>query len=362
MTGDRPTVLPTAEVRLRSSDPLGPTIGFFTALGFKVRTILPADHPTTVRLEGHGLRIVLAPDADLPTGVVVIRDDTEEPRSMTAPNGTVVRFEPATPTVDLPAIRQEFVLTRGEAGDAFGEGRAGMQYRDLIPSRLGGAYIASNILIPTGGPVPDYVHYHHVRFQMIYCHRGWVKVLYEDQGEMITMRPGDCVLQPPTIRHRVCEASDAMEVIEIGCPAVHETWADPDTELPTGRLLPDRGFGDVGHRFVFHVADETPWSPWSAPGWSDSGWESRDTGIGGATDGMAQVHTIRAQSAAAHADLTHDGEFRFVVVRDGHATLARDGAEPTVVRSGDSVNIPPGMSVTLSDTSPDLVLLHTSLP
>jgi hypothetical protein len=48
-----------------------------------------------------------------------------------------------------------------------------MQYRDLLPSRLGGRYIASHIRIPDGGPVPDYVHYHRVRFQMIFCKAGW---------------------------------------------------------------------------------------------------------------------------------------------------------------------------------------------
>jgi quercetin dioxygenase-like cupin family protein len=41
---------------------------------------------------------------------------------------------------------------------------------------------------------------------MIYCHRGWVRVVYEDQGEPFVMHPGDCVLQPPGIRHRVLEA------------------------------------------------------------------------------------------------------------------------------------------------------------
>ncbi|MEN9823206.1 MAG: hypothetical protein RLZ04_1632 [Actinomycetota bacterium] len=347
----------TAEILLRGSDPLGPTIGFFTALGFRVRTILPADHPTMVRLEGHGLRLVLDSTADHPAGHVVLRSDTEEPRTLTAPNGTLVTIEAATPRVDIPEIRQEFVLTRAETGDAFGEGRAGMQYRDLIPSRLGGAYIASNILIPTGGDVPDYVHYHNVRFQMIYCHRGWVKVLYEDQGEMLTMRPGDCVLQPPTIRHRVCEASDGMEVVEIGCPAIHETWADPDTELPTGRSLPDRGYGEIGHRFVFHVAEESAWTPWT-----QGGWECRDTGITAATDGMADVHTVRPIDTGSRADMTHDGEFSFVFVRDGEVTLERDGADPTVLRSGDSINIPPGMRVALSSPTADLTLLHVGLP
>ena len=127
-----------------------------------------------------------------------------------------------------------------------------MQYRDLIPSRLGGRFIASHIRIPDGGPVPDYVHFHHIRFQMIYCKAGWARLVYEDQGEPFLFHAGDCVLQPPEIRHRVLEASDGLEVIEIGCPAVHETFADHAMTLPTPHLLPERDFG--GQRFVRHVA------------------------------------------------------------------------------------------------------------
>ena len=70
--------------------------------------------------------------------------------------------------------------------------------------RLGGSIIASHIRIPDGGPVPDMVHYHTVGFQLIYCYKGWVDVLYEDQGnEMMRLSAGDCVIQPPEIRHRV---------------------------------------------------------------------------------------------------------------------------------------------------------------
>ena len=114
---------------------------------------------------------------------------------------------------------------------SWNEGRAGMLYRDLIPSRLGGRFIASHISIPTGGEVPDYVHFHKVRFQMIYCIFGWAKLVYECQGEPFVMNAGDCVLQPPEIRHRVLETSDKFEVLEIGCPAIHETFADHELPL-----------------------------------------------------------------------------------------------------------------------------------
>ena len=115
-----------------------------------------------------------------------------------------------------------------------GVGRAGMRYRDLIPDRWGGSFVASHITIPEGGPVPDYVHFHKVRFQMIFVKSGWVRLVYEDQGEPFVMVAGDCVLQPPEIRHRVLESSPGLEVIEIGCPALHETIADWSLALPNG--------------------------------------------------------------------------------------------------------------------------------
>ena len=42
--------------------------------------------------------------------------------------------------------------------------------------------VASHIRVGTDGPVPDYVHFHRVQFQIIYCVRGWAKLVYEDAG------------------------------------------------------------------------------------------------------------------------------------------------------------------------------------
>ncbi|HEX3102389.1 MAG TPA: VOC family protein, partial [Pyrinomonadaceae bacterium] len=119
-------------------------------------------------------------------------------------------------------------------------GRAGMEYRDLIPGRLGGKVIVSHIRLTSGGEVPDYVHYHKVDFQMIYCKRGRISVVYEDQGPPFWLETGDCVLQPPEIRHRVLECTAGAEVIEVSMPAEHETWVEHEMELPTSELKPDR--------------------------------------------------------------------------------------------------------------------------
>ena len=78
-----------------------------------------------------------------------------------------------------------------------------MLYRDLLPDRYGGLVIASHIHVPEGGNVSDYVHYHRVAFQLIFCVKGSARLVYEDQGEPFDLCAGDCVLQPPTLRHKV---------------------------------------------------------------------------------------------------------------------------------------------------------------
>ena len=84
---------------------------------------------------------------------------------------------------------------------------------------------------------------------MIFCYKGWVKVVYEDQGSPFVMNSGDCVLQPPHIRHQVFECSDRLEVIEVSCPAEHETYTDQLLELPNSKTDPYRNFS--GQRFFF---------------------------------------------------------------------------------------------------------------
>ena len=262
------------------------TLEFFRArLGFRVDAIYPADDPREVELSGHGVRLHLRRAAEDPTDpprLRVVSSAAHEARELIAPNGARVEFVPASDdaTRALPPLRQELVLTHNDDRARWIVGRAGMQYRDLVPGRLGGRFIASHIRIPAGGPVPDSVHFHEIRFQMIFCYRGWVRVVYEDQGPPFVLRAGDCVLQPPRIRHRVLESSPGLEVIEIGCPAEHPTRLDHALELPTAARDPARDFS--GQRFVRHEAERARYLPWRA-----EGFEARDTGIAAATCGIA---------------------------------------------------------------------------
>lgn len=243
----------------------------------------------------------------------------------------------------LPAFKPEPVLTRAGASSA--EGRAGMLYRDLIPGRLGGRYIASHISIPVGGPVSDWVHYHRIALQMIYVRRGWVRVVYQDQGDPFVMNEGDLVLQPPTIRHRVLESSGPLEVVEITAPALHETFADHAMSLPGGEQM---GRAYCGQAFLHSVAAETDWTPYR-------GAEARQTRMHSATGGLCEVRTIRAAGAAAIEFPPHDGELVFGFVLDGQAEFNGNSLD-----AADSFVVPPGEPWKLAGMSRDFRLLHVT--
>jgi len=204
-------------------------------------------------LERDGYRLLMIKPADAPREALLSRDRV------------ILRLRIGSkfqvPSSKLEAYRTNlepgtlnFELTRDSEWSA---GRAGMMYRDLIPDRLGGRVIASHIRITEGGPVADRVHYHKIDFQVIYCLKGAIRVVYESQGEPFWLRPSDCVLQPPEIRHRVLEAEAGSEVIELTSPAEHETWFDHEMQLPNAVVIPDRTFGE--RRFVLHTTTDSEW-------------------------------------------------------------------------------------------------------
>ena len=284
-------------------------LDFYTGKpGFRLDLIYPADAPRVAELSGYGIRVRLEQD-------------------------------------------EQFQTSRDSE---WCTGRAGMQYRDLIPDRWGGRFIASHIRIPDGGPVPDYVHHHDVDFQMIYCYRGWVRVVYEDQGPPFVLQTGDCVLQPPHIRHRVLECSDHMEVIEVGSPAEHETQVDHDMELPTSKVDANRSFGD--QRFVRHQSSYAKWFPGPY-----EGFEARDTGIGDATSGLASVLVLRPTGDVRSVAIGSGAKFVFTFVLQGSMTLQHENASPHEYSAGDSFVISAGLPATIVEASDDLELLHVIL-
>ena len=344
-------LLPTEELR--------DDLPFFTkTLGMRLDSIYPADNPSNASFSGHGLSIRIDKAAKVPPGTLRIMTDdvagfADGETKLVAPNGTRIEIVPRTPTVDQPKTQHEFGVRRLRDEAPWVIGRAGMHYRDLIPSRLGGSIIASHIRIPDGGPVPDMVHYHTVGFQLIFCYKGWVDVLYEDQGDMIRLEAGDCVTQPPEIRHRVCHASPEIEVIEIGVPAEHITTIDHEMTLPNGKGDPNREWD--GQRFVHHLKSKAVWKPHRIPG-----FVSRDTGISEGTKGVAGIEVARYDGGAP-AKTTHDADIHFTFVMEGRMTLEAEGQPPRDLERGDAFVIPPGMVAQYTNCSEDLELLEATL-
>lgn len=338
---------------------LAPMLAFFLErLRFRVDAIFPADAPHTALISGYGLNLYLTQGAqEGPSTLRLLCDDplavADGQTELTAPNGMTVRLVHADPPMTVPPTRQALVVTPLNENAHWGVGRAGMRYRDLLPDRHGGAFIASHIRLLKGGPVADYVHYHKVRFQLIFCRKGWVRVVYEGQGEPFLLEAGDCVLQPPLIRHRVLESSAGAEVIEIGAPAQHITMADPDMTLPSAPLPPDHAFG--GQRFVRSRLSEAVWAPWRL-----AGFEARDTGIAKATDGLASVRVVRNASAAPVANHAQDSEFCFFYVLSGQMLVELDGARHEL-HADDSLTLPAGLPYRISATQP-LEFLEVLLP
>ncbi|ANP38657.1 hypothetical protein JL2886_03786 [Phaeobacter gallaeciensis] len=352
-----------AEMRLPTQE-LRDDIPFYTkTLGMKLDMIYPADDPRIGVFSGHGLRLRIERGA--PESPGTLRILTEDPegfaggaRSLTAPNGTKIEIEERHQPIVMPDTVHSFVVRRLKDQAPWIIGRAGMHYRDLVPDRLGGSIIASHIRIPDGGPVPDMVHFHRVGFQLIFCIHGWVDVVYEDQGEKMRLTAGDCFIQPPEIRHRVLEASDNVQVIEIGVPAEHVTEIDHEMTLPTPHYRPDREW--QGQRFVYNQAAGADWVPFRLPG-----FVCRDTTINDNTKGVASVQVVRrAEGAEAGNSLwaSHDTDILFTFVMEGSVTLHGEGRDPYELEAGDAFVIPPGMKTRLSDGSADLELLEVSLP
>jgi mannose-6-phosphate isomerase-like protein (cupin superfamily) len=336
------------------------TLAFFDQrLGFRLEAIYPADSPAVAVLSGYGIRVRLERDYVGAPGL--LRLACAEPAAIAngrleleAPNGTRVLLVATAPELPLPPLQPSLVITRLDETN-WSAGRAGMLYRDLIPDRQGGRFVASHIRISDGGPVPDYVHFHKVRFQMIYCHKGWVRVVYEDQGPPFVLRPGDCVLQPPEIRHRVLESSAGLEVIEVSCPAEHETLADHELSLPTATRDRKREYG--GQRFVHHELATAPWGPWRLPG-----FEARELGFARATGQLARARVARRLGVVAPQPTRHEGELLFMFVLAGALTLRCDGKRAERLSADDCFVIPAGLWHEIDQCSEDIELLEVCLP
>ena len=217
------------------------------------------------------------------------------------------------------------------------------------------------------------VHFHAIGFQLIFCVSGWVRLVYEDQGHPFILNAGDCVIQPPRIRHRVLESGEGLEVVEIGVPAEHATVLDWEMELPTKVVRADREW--EGQRFVHSKAADAVWGKGSV-----EGFDSRETGIAEGTKGVAGVQVLRPMPKGGDGVVvSHQGDILFtckstrqraayfdadflLVVLSGSCTLRSEQNGVHQISAGDAYTVPPGYKTSLCEMSRDLSLLEVALP
>jgi mannose-6-phosphate isomerase-like protein (cupin superfamily) len=330
-----------------AADPLDATIEFLERLGFRLEEIAPADDPAEALMTGHGLRLRLDRAHRGATELLFSAGGTLTPGRHVGPIGLVVEVAAGRELYTPPAA-PVFVHTR-LADTPFHPGRAGLLYRDLLPSRLGGRWIASHIRVARGGPVDDRVHHHRVRLQLIHCVSGEAELVYQGQGPAFAFRAGDLVLQPPGLRHRVLAASAGFEVVELASPAWHPTLIDHELLLPSPERVLDRA--REGQRFLHAVGDRCPPQPLSP------GVTARDLGLQSATGGLATARTLRFDGPGS-VEVRASDDLRFLFVSAG--TGAVDGPPGAALAPGDAVALPPGPFVLTG--SPGFQVLEVTSP
>ena len=310
----------------------------FTNAGFRLHSLGPADDPSYA--------VVFKPHPEVPA---VLRLDTDAYAAgrrtaylATAPGSDAPTAAWITESDSVIAANESAPAAGGQpppglqfstwAEDEWGIGRAGMRYRDLLPGRWGGQFIASHIHIPIGGPVPDYVHYHDVDFQLIFCHRGWVRVVYEDQGEPFVLEPGDAILQAPGIRHRVLESSDDLYVVEISSPAEHPTYVEQQLDLPNGITAGRRYGGQDYVHFVFQ----------HAPVKRVGSVAVRSLGLEQATDGRYGTSLLEMSNDPVTIPDLDGSDFALLVVLNGAIVVSPDSADNSrTMQVGESLTFDP---------------------
>ena len=168
------------------------------------------------------------------------------------------------------------------------------------------------------------------------------------------MNSEDCVLQPPHIRHQVLECSDRLEVIEVSCPAEHETYTDHLLELPNSKTDPSRNFS--GQRFLFFQGEKTAWEK------HPSGGFFRDTGIGSATRGIAEVRVLRPDNNKSNNTRSHQGELLYYFVLKGSTKLNLENHGSSPFSEGDTASIPQGLNYSFGKVSENTEILEVHLP
>ena len=125
-------------------------------------------------------------------------------------------------------FKHKFIVSVADIASYIDGLRVFLEYRDLgISEASNGDYKAHILRVKKNFKGDQEMHTtgfhkHMVDFQMYYVLNGWVKFIYDGEGEL-TFKKGDCVMAPAAIKHNELSCSDDFEALEILSPAKHDT-------------------------------------------------------------------------------------------------------------------------------------------
>lgn len=101
--------------------------------------------------------------------------------------------------------------------------RGNFEYGDLgLKAASGGKYLAQYVRATDMAKPPIPAHRHTLDFQLVYMVKGWMRFWHENRGE-VTLKAGDCMLQPGGTAHSVLGWSEDFELLEVTSPGDFST-------------------------------------------------------------------------------------------------------------------------------------------
>lgn len=138
-------------------------------------------------------------------------------------------------TASAQTRAKAYTINRAAAGGFVRRGlRAYFEYRDLGIEKSSKGKVVAHVIRARPEKAPHGAwHSHACNLQFVYVLKGWLKFEYEGVPGVITVKAGDCFVQPPNILHREIAHSMNMELLEVVAPANFKTLDGPNREMPT---------------------------------------------------------------------------------------------------------------------------------
>lgn len=261
------------------------------------------------------------------------------------------------PPTEQARIAQSFNYTPLREGDFQAKGlRTFYRYRDLgLRDATGGLMRATHIRNVGGTESRTGWHCHDLDFQMVYVLKGYVKFVTED-GETVTLRPGDCAHLPALYRHDEIEFAPDFEVVEITAPAEVETIHGRDTPVPQRPARPGR-ISNFAANYDGPEAYKVGDGPRQFLAY-------RDAGVTVATGRRVNINVVRNSRAGDSSTGWHYHSLacQFIFVLQGWSRVAVEGQGEFTVRTGDAMTIPYGLKHDVTGFSADFTVLELNIP